>query len=230
MSGSVQELMRLVPTDLYDHSGRVFYSGKHAFSNKGSVYLIGKNPGGDPALQSEETISSCIKFIIDEAPDRWSAYCDESWTGRPVGKAKLQLGVQHLLSKIGLSPREVPASNLIFVRSRQSNHIDRDIERRLIDICWPFHAAVIRLLQPKAVICFGVETGQIVRRKLGAEQELGRCSERNRRRWTSYAWSTSEGLPVFGLTHPGRASWLSASADPSELVVSVLHHQDSEAM
>ncbi len=230
MTDFFEDLVRLIPADLHGTSGRVFYSGRHAFSQTGSVYIMGKNPGGDPTLQSTETISSCIEFIRSNAPLRWSAYCDESWTGRPTGKAKLQQGIQHLLSRIGLSPREVPASNLIFTRSRQSAHIDKDVERDLIEECWPFHNAVIRELRPRAVICFGIETGQIVRRKLGATEELQRFSERNWRRWTSFAWRTPEGLRVFGLTHPGRVNWLNPAADPSGLVESVLLEKNCEAM
>lgn len=229
MSGIVEDLAHQIPQELMTVSGRVFYSGRRAFANTGAVYLLGWNPGGDPDLQSGETISQCVEFARNEAPDLWSAYCDESWTGRPTGKARLQLGVQHLLSKIGLSPRETPASNLIFARSRQRSHIDDNTERTLIGKCWPFHVTVIQRLRPRAIICLGVATGQAVRKRLGAAQEIAKYVERNRRCWSSYAWQASTGLLVFGLTHPGRANWLNPSADPSEMVASVLCEQACEA-
>ena len=38
-----------IDAELKCESGRVFYSGRAAFSSPADLYLLGYNPGGDPA-------------------------------------------------------------------------------------------------------------------------------------------------------------------------------------
>ncbi|WP_181703433.1 hypothetical protein [Chthonobacter albigriseus] len=214
-----------IPAELRPLSGKVFYSGPSAYSQPGTVYLLGRNPGGDPVLQSGETIGEDIRYLAERRPERWSAFLDESWGLQATGQARLQRRIQHLFDRIGLDLRDAPASNLVFVRSRQVADLGEAYDRQLIDLCWPFHVAMIEQLSPRAVVCFGVETGQVVASKLGCGAPIGIYKERNRRRWASYAWQTCSGRFVFGLTHPGRANWLSPSADPAPFVAAVLNGQ-----
>jgi len=162
-------------------------------------------------------------FVLKKAPERWSAYCDESWTGRPTGKAALQRRVQHLLSRLGLNPRLVPASNLVFSRSRRLEKLDGDYSQ-LADLCWPFHDAVIENLSPKGIICFGADASKHVMRRVGAAKWLGKFQETYpNRSWTSRVWQNpSSGLLVFELSHPSSADWTSPSADPSPMVKAAL--------
>ena len=45
-----------IPASLLLRSGSVFYSGRAAFTRPSKLYILGLNPGGDPAVQAEETI------------------------------------------------------------------------------------------------------------------------------------------------------------------------------
>lgn len=217
----IERFAALVPSTLRNVSGSVFYSGRAAFSGRPDVYIIGANPGGDPLRQHDETVQWHSDFVLKNAPERWSAYCDETWEAWPSGQAPLQRRIQHLLSRLGLNPRLVPASNLVFSRSRRLEHLDGDFNQ-LADLCWRFHDAVIQTLEPKAVICLGAATGKDVARRTGAGTCIGRFSETNNRRWTSLAWQNPSGLIVFGLTHPAIADWTNPDTDPTPMVMAAL--------
>lgn len=42
------QFVEIIPKDLLDKSGSVFYSGRDAFSGTKNLYLMGLNPGGSP--------------------------------------------------------------------------------------------------------------------------------------------------------------------------------------
>lgn len=105
-----------IPQALLDRSGSVFYSGRAAFSAPSKLYILGLNPGGDPAAQAAETISASRAKFRD-GPAFWSAYSDESWGGAEPGKGGMQPRVLHVFGSLGLHPRSVPASNVVFARS-----------------------------------------------------------------------------------------------------------------
>lgn len=203
-------------------SGKVFYSGRKAFSQLGSVYVLGANPGGDPDTHAAETIGSHTDFVCTQAPAHWSAYTDEAWLGWSAGTAPLQRRLAHLLQgHMGLDVRSVPASNLVFSRSRNVAALDGDW-RALLEACWPVHQAVLDQLQPRAVICLGVDTGQQLVQRLGGGPVIGRFREQNARGWESLGWRVASGMMVFGLTHPGRVDWTNPVADPGPMVRSLL--------
>jgi hypothetical protein len=212
-----------LPDELLRRSGSVFYSGRAAFSGQAPIYLLGTNPGGDREKQAAETVAAHIKAVLSDKPEVWSEYCDESWGGQRVGGAKLQQQVRYLLSGLGLDPRRVPASNLVFVRSRQADGLGAELPR-LIEQCWPVHKAALEMLRPKAVICFGIGTGERVRKLLGACRDvIASSTERHPlRRWRHRAWRTPTGLIVFGIAHPSRADWTNSLADPIPMIRALL--------
>lgn len=217
----IDQCAGLVPDVLRNVSGSVFCSGRAAFSGTPLIYVLGANPGGDPTRQRNETVQAHSDFVLKAAPDLWSAYCDEAWTGRPAGQAPLQRRILYLFSRLGLNPRLVPASNLVFSRSRRLAHLDGKF-RELTDICWPFHEAVIRSLRPAGIICFGVETGREVARRVGATTFIAKFQEQNQRRWRNLCWMSPFGQCIFGLTHPSIADWTHPNADPSPMVIAAL--------
>jgi len=218
---SMESFLTLVPRELRDRSGAVFYSGRSAFSRASSVYLLGLNPGGDPGELMHRTIAVSIEEGLSRASADWSAYVDESWQGKTPGTSGLQPRVLHLLRNLGLQPRSVPSSNVVFVRSKRELGLGSEA-RRLVSACWPVHQAVIEKLEVKAVICFGGTAGKHVRNELGAHSLVGTFTERNLRRWTSTAHAAGNGRLVFTLTHPSIADWTSPSTDPSAFVKSIL--------
>lgn len=213
----IETLSELVPRDLLDRSGSVFYSGKDAFSGAKQIYLLGLNPGGDPQEMSEETIRLHIKHVLHDKPNNWCAYRDESWGNAPKGTWRMQPRVIHLLSMLGFEPGEVPASNVIFVRSRRAREI-AEARNALAAACWPFHLKVINDLQIKSIICFGREAGWWVRAQLKAIRKVGEFVEQNKRRWLSTAFRSNEGKIVITLPHPSIADWTSPASDPSGFV------------
>jgi hypothetical protein len=201
-------------------SGRVFYSGRSAFERPSDLYILGLNPGGDPEQMKDDMIAGDIDRWLGHPSDDWSAYRDECWEGRDPGKHGMQPRVLDLLKKLHRSPSAVPASNVVFVRSRR----ERDLEARkgLLELCWPVHQAVIDRLGVKTVACFGQTAGRWVRGKLGAHADAGCFVEDNKRKWVSTAHRNETGLAVLTLTHPSIAAWANANSDPSSLVESML--------
>ena len=216
----LEAFAKLVPGELLQESGNVFYSGRDAFSAPASLYLLGLNPGGDPFDSRADTIERSIENVLHEPPN-WSAYRDSSWAGADPGTYKMQPRVLHLLEKAELSPGKIPASNIIFTRSRQENSLTGDVES-LKESCWSFHRAVIEELKPKVILCFGQTSGKWVCKKLNATQQTDEFVENNNRKWRSRSFTNQQGTKVVVATHPGRANWASPSADPSCLVVRAL--------
>lgn len=95
-------------------------------------------------------------MILDMANPDWSAYRDEVWEGMAPGTYGMAPRILHLFGRLGLSPGNVPASNLVFVRSRNEATMGAATMQILANQCWPFHAAVIKEeLKPSAVLCLG---------------------------------------------------------------------------
>ncbi|WP_284270057.1 hypothetical protein [Bradyrhizobium iriomotense] len=217
----IEHFAKTIDPALNRRSGKVFYSGRAAFSRPTDLYLIGLNPGGDPTTQAAETIGSETARVLTQLPDRWSAYSDESWQNRKPGTHKMQPRVLHMLRQLERDPRETPASNLIFVRSRRETNLAGGVDE-LVDQCWPFHEAVIARLKPKVVVCFGQTTGGQLNRKLKANaRPIAQFVEKNNRGWATTAYR-AEGQIVIVATHPSIADWTNPEADPTPLIQEML--------
>ncbi|WP_156406234.1 uracil-DNA glycosylase family protein [Hydrogenophaga sp. Root209] len=116
---------------------------------------------------------------------------------------------------------KVPASNLIFVRSRREEFI-KEVKSGLAALCWPFHAQVIAELRPRVVLCLGATAGNFVRERLLATRLVGQFIEVNNRRWKSQVFDGTSGLKVVVAMHPSIADWCAAATDPSALVEAAL--------
>jgi hypothetical protein len=217
----IDDLFRSVPTHLLNDSGRVFYSGRDAFSNPSQLYLLGLNPGGSPVKQARETVSSHSNCVLQELPTNWSAYSDESWEEAPAGTLPLQRRGRHLLRRLDLDPGDVPSSNLIFVRTAGEEGL-KGRTRELAEACWAFHQHVITTLNIEVILCFGGTTGDWVCRKLGAVEHVDTFVEDNDRHWKSHAFRNASGIGVVIASHPGRADWTKTATDPTRLVEHLL--------
>lgn len=217
----IEQFLKLVSPAIAERSGSVLYSGRSAFSAPSSVYLLGLNPGGDPIRQAHETIRCSIATALDRQADDWSAYVDESWNGRPAGTFRMQPRIRHMLGSLGLDPRRVPASNVVFVRSTRERDLENE-KASLLKACWPVHQAVIDKLGVRTVLCLGGTAGRWTRDALGANQRVDQFQEDNARQWTSLAHRNATGQYVITLTHPSIAAWNVKAADPTPLVARVL--------
>ena len=130
--------------------------------------------------------------------------------------------VLHLLGQLGLNPGSVPASNLVFARSRREADIKPNDMTAMTNECWTFHESAIELLRPRVILCFGQTAGNFVRRRLDANRVIGEFIEQNNRRWTSRAFASPAGVNVVVATHPSIADWCAPSTDVSWLVQKAL--------
>lgn len=213
---------KLIPEALYPVSGKVFYSGRLAWSMPSRLYVLGVNPGGDPTESPDETIENHTRAVMTSFPEDWSAYRDEVWKGYPPGQYGMAPRILHLFRKLSLNPGTVPCSNLIFARSRRENDLGSQL-KTLADQCWPFHASVIENLRPNVILCLGGKAGNYVRHKRGATQWHSEFVELNNRRWRSQVFANNQGTKVIVATHPSIADWTAVSTDPSQLVQQALN-------
>lgn len=221
VTASIERFAALIPTELLSESGKVFYSGRSAFSNPSPLYVLGVNPGGAPENYPTETVGNHTRQVLEELPDDWSAYRDEVWEGAAPGTYGMAPRLLHLFGQLKLQPDQLPASNLIFVRSRREEHI-RDRQAALADLCWPFHESIIATLRPRAILCLGATAGYYVRKRFSASRLVAPFVEQNKRRWKSQSFAGATGPQVVIATHPSIADWSASATDPSGLVQEAL--------
>lgn len=217
----IEYLASLIPEELLNQSGSVFYAGRNAFAKHADLYILGLNPGGDPKAQAEQTVAWHTKQVLTNNAHDWSAYRDDSWREAEPGTCGMQPRVLHLLRRANLDPGLTPASNVVFLRSRRQSTLDGPFDQ-LADLCWPFHEAVIQRLNPRVVLCFGKTAGGYVTKKLGATSERNDFIEMNNRRWRSVAYEGDSCPQVVVATHPSIANWSNPASDPSDLLVDAL--------
>jgi hypothetical protein len=198
--------------DILTLSGHVLYSSADTL-RPGDVYLLGHNPGGSPEHQVEATAGSSLEALPAKTLNN---YFDEAWTmasGRSfaVGAAPLQRRVKWLLEALGLEPRNVAASNMVFVRS-----VDAAGSRfeELARLCWPVHEQIISYVRPRALVVFGNSSSSpygYLRALLGAE-----CSEvsidSGHSPWRCRSFTGRNGIVVIGLPHLSRYNVIGKSA------------------
>ena len=217
----IEQFARLIPRNLLDESGSVFYSGRNAFSKPNNLYILGLNPGGEPNDRKDDSIRLDTEEILRGRPDNWSEYRDGEWENKPPGKHGMQPRILHLLRKLNLDPGTVPASNIAFLRSSQEKSFKGDIYA-IAEECWPLHQAVISELGVTVILCFGRTAGAWVRYKVGADKKISEFVEKNKRKWRSKIYTNSNDILVADFTHPSRANWVAPDTDPSELMLDIV--------
>lgn len=214
---TIEAFAERIPSSLLSRSGKVFYSGRNAFSARSALYVLGVNPGGAPTGHDTELVGSHTHEVLNTHAADWSAYRDESWEGAAPGTYGMAPRVLHLFAELGFSPGSVPCSNLVFVRSSREGDLKEEMSS-LADLCWSFHAYAIEALQPKVVLCFGKTAGNYMRQKLGANTLSYEFIEENNRRWRSQSFTNLNGITVVVATHPSIADWTARNTDPTQLV------------
>lgn len=214
----LDEILRRIPEEQRDLSGSVLYSGREAFTRTSRLYLLGINPGGDPDAEVE-TVQEQAARVLRHEHGTWSAYRDDSWgPGADPGTWGMQPRVLHLLRELALDPGHVPASNMVFARSRREGNVASRQMRAWAEACWPFHEQVINRLGVRVIVCFGGTVAGFVREKLDAHEQADSFVEANRRRWTSRSFRNDDGMTVIQASHPSVADWRNPAADITTLV------------
>jgi hypothetical protein len=149
---------------LLDKSGTILYSSC-ATLTRGKYYFLGLNPGG-----AEEGTNSIQKSLDHLGAQTENAYLDQAWCShaactRCIGQHRLQKNYAALFSALGENPHSICASNLIFKRSSDEKGSEYP---ELAKLCWPVHETILQIVQPRAIITFGVtNTFLFVAEKLG---------------------------------------------------------------
>ena len=203
----IRDLFEHVPKHLYGVSGRVFYSGRHAFEKPSTLYVLGLNPGGCPEEMAYDTIEADLKRFRAESPS-WSAYRDERWNGREY--SGMQRGILGMFEELRLDPAGVPTSNVVFRRTKEQRDLGPWSEfRRLAEDCWPFHQHVVNKLQVRTIACFGAWARKWLCAELGPMRCVGQFDGGPGRQ--SYRLRNAGGLEVVALRHPSRNGWSAGS-------------------
>ena len=125
------------------------------------------------------------------------------------GRAPFQLEMQALLGRVGLDPREMPASDLIFLRSAQADRIASPAE--LMELCWPFHRAVIERLGVRVVLSLYKPAAGFVRMKTDAyPMPVDRVFQQSRsakRKYRRECFAAPGSLRIVQITRPTGAPW-----------------------
>ena len=212
----IEEFAKLIPPEFTARSGAAFHSGRLAFSRSRDLYVLGLNPGGDPQSHKHLTIKANMEKALGSERNDWSAYLDECWEpgnrGKlPRGQAPFQLEMQRLMECLGLKLREVPASDVFFLRSRQAHMIDPEEKERLRELCWPFHREIVHHLDIRVILCLYREAAEFVRQKTGAHCLVDHAFERSqsgKRQYRRECFEAPNGLRVVQITRPTGIPWV----------------------
>jgi hypothetical protein len=181
-----EELRRILNGNLagiYKNSeeGQILYSGIDTLQ-EGKFYILGFNPRPDPSNRELKELSNEILPTLEN----WSAYTCQCWhkkhthhkTGKFLhckfeahrhdeksnracecaGADDLQLNVVEIMDNLGLSPRKVFASNVLFVQTEDVNEVmQRNLHETPLDACWNVHREFLRVVKPRFILCLGYE-------------------------------------------------------------------------
>ncbi len=154
-------LAELQETGLADVPGKLLYSGVGTLC-RGRIYLLGWNPGGDPDVETDTTKVDFLR--VTQRDPHWNEYLDASWRPRgricAPGRAPMQARTCSLVEGIGLQIRAVCATNVIFVRSRVSEGLEKP--SKLADKCWPVHQKILDIVQPAGILTIGGDAFKFV--------------------------------------------------------------------
>ena len=222
----ISSFLEKIPNSLMDKSGTVFNSGRQTFELPSALYILGANPGGSPT--SYTRYNNTVQGNVEDALHHWgkeySPFRDQRWGRYGPGRHPMQRGMLHLFSRVNRKPEKVPASEVVFLRSKDLTELGDFIS--YAELCWPFHQAVIDTLDVRVIVCLGQKAGGFMRRKLGANEKVGEFRERisrgSKRGPRSQAHTNEDGIAVVELAHPSRSEWRNEKCDPTHLAVNAL--------
>lgn len=143
---------RKILNPILGEKGCVLYSSISTL-RPGPIYVMGLNPGGNPS-DDETTIGRSLETLPKY---RDNSYLDESWSNHKKyekGKHPIQKNMRTLADVLGYDLRQICASNLIFLKSKDA-HGSRFYE--LADLCWRVHRLILDIIQPSTLIVFGID-------------------------------------------------------------------------
>lgn len=157
-SMTAEDVLAAIPEHLRESQGVVLYTGGNAWlrepGDRPPFYFLGHNPGG---IQEQHDSIVYTQAAHRLTTPEYSSYDEhrEPWRKsnghrNPMGQRR----VTGLFEGLGQKPTLVPASNVVFARSRDITALSRGFEYEAQD-CWSFHASMIEALRPKFIVCSG---------------------------------------------------------------------------
>ena len=149
-------------TGIANKPGAAICSGDQTLK-KGTYIFFGANPGG---LEVE---TETVEEHLSRKPEKFNEYCDGVWAPgglkRPRGAAPLQKRLQYLLASLAQNTRDVCATNLVLVRSRNIESLSESFQS-LANKCWSFHQKLLERVDPEVVLLMGNESFEFIFSKL----------------------------------------------------------------
>jgi hypothetical protein len=133
--------------EVLNEKGGLVYSA-FATIRAGDVYVMGLNPGGDPAANG-----MTIGKSLNDLPDQEGNDYLDKWNNHAPGQAPLQKRMAYILNdvlEVGLE--QTFATNLIFRNTRSARDLNLGKEGALY---WPVHQTFMRIVQPRLILAFG---------------------------------------------------------------------------
>jgi len=195
MTESIRKL-----SELLDKPGHILSSSIRSIK-PGLVYLLGQQPQAASDRPAGETIrdhASCLRERTS------NDYIDRKWLGYKKGGSPLQKRVIWMLRQMGLKPRNVAASNLIFFRFQRLSQRDYF---SFAEKCWPVHESILSIVQPKMVLTYGnaaCSPYAFLRRRADAREESR--LDAGHAKWSCKAFTIPGQFKVVGLPHIGSYS------------------------
>lgn len=166
-------LERALGSQMSRCSGGVLLSGVDTL-RPGSAYIMGLNPGGNPAAPGYE------RSIFESIHDRsnFSCYTDECWQPKCAGpedqcqhlngrKVKPEFLVKHqrnaiaIAAALGLDIAKFFSANAVFARSTRLATLKEQTGHDLQEwwsACWKVHQEFLAVVRPKLIISLGYGT------------------------------------------------------------------------
>lgn len=201
-----------LPEHVLSRSGAVLYSGASTLK-KGDVYILGVNPGGDPA----RTTGTVSQSLVALPTNKTNAYFATDW-GQGGSQAPLQRRLHLLSATIGQDLESICASNAVFMRSRAVTGINFWADA---ETCWPVQQMILDIVQPRLIIAFGNSRRSpyaFLRNKLAPDcvQEPVDAEHGNWKCWGFEARVGGRNVYVAGFPHLSRYSPASADGNIKE--------------
>ncbi|MCK4676768.1 MAG: hypothetical protein KAT48_01435 [Bacteroidales bacterium] len=151
MIENVKQKAKQILKDYLNEKGAILYSSIETLKG-GNVYILGLNPAG---VENKENLNE----IIDNLHERKeNAYLDENWSSKTrtykIGMHPIQKGLKSIANSLKENIEDICASNIIFIATKRSNELNF---WKLASMCWPLHEEILKIVQPKVVIVFGID-------------------------------------------------------------------------
>lgn len=215
-------IRRNMAPELYAKPGAVLLSGANTLK-PAPVYVMGLNPGGDPALIPKPIIDAIAppNGTSGYTHDCWQPRCADPQPCRHVeldGTIRKDALVRHqrnmisLAGALGSTPASLFSANAVFARSTSRATLRQQSGLGLGEwwrTCWRIHHAFIAIVRPRIIVTLGYGEGSsafgLLREQAGSPTVAKLTSPTERGGWCFDATllaGSSLRATIIGAPHP----------------------------